>query len=88
MTKLRIVKEYRPWSPKAGIQEADIVDIPGGSEECAQFVSRVNAGSKSEFDIIDWELVLTTKMERPEILKNPTGGGTGKLLLPGKDFKA
>lgn len=83
--KIRIVKRYT-MGPKAGIEEADIVEIEGGAEGAAQFVSRINANPRHEFEIIDYEVVLITKMERPEIIKNPTGGGVGKVLLPGKDF--
>ncbi|UXO93782.1 hypothetical protein Pan1_67 [Pseudanabaena phage Pan1] len=84
--KIRIVKKYRAWHPKAGIEEADVVEIEGGAEGAARFVTAVNANRDHEFEIIDYEVALITKMERPEIIKNPTGGGTGKLLLPGKDF--
>lgn len=84
--KIRIVKRYRAGTPKAGIEEADIVEIAGGSEGAAQFVSRVNANPHHEFEIIDWEIALITKMDGPEVITNPTGGGVGKVLLPGKDF--
>lgn len=84
--KIRIVKRYRNGSPKAGIEEADVVEIEGGAEGCARFVAAINANPNHDFEIIDYEVALITKMERPEILKNPTGGGVGKVLLPGKDF--
>lgn len=84
--KIRIVKRYRSWHPKSGIEEADIVEIEGGAEGAARFVTAVNANEKHDFEIIDYEVALITKMERPEILKNPTGGGIGRVLLPGKDF--
>lgn len=84
--KIRIVKRYKNTSPKAGIEEADIVEIEGGAEGAAQFVARVNANPRHEYEIIDYEVALITKMERPEIVTNKTGGATGKVLLPGKDF--
>lgn len=84
--RIRIVKRYRNGSPKAGIEEADVVDIEGGAEGAARFVTAINANPNHDFEIIDYEVALITKMERPEILKNPTGGGVGKVLLPGKDF--
>lgn len=84
--KIRIVKRYKNDSPKAGIEEADIVEIEGGAEGAARFVTAVNASSAHDWEIIDYEVALLTKMERPEIIKNPTGGGKGKVLLPGKDY--
>jgi hypothetical protein len=84
--RIRIVKRYRNTSPKAGIEEADVVEIEGGAEGAARFVAAVNANKLHDFEIIDYEVVLITKMERPEILTNPTGGAVGRLLLPGKDF--
>ena len=77
--KIRIVKRYKNNSPLAGIVEADVVEIEGGAEGAAQFVSRVNANSRHEFEIIDYEVALITEMEKPEILINPTGGGVGKV---------
>ena len=84
--KIRIVKRYRAGTPKAGIEEADIVEIEGGSEGAARFVTAINANPRHEFEIIDYEIALITKMEGPEIITNPTGGGLGRVLLPGKDF--
>lgn len=84
--KIRIVKRYRNDHPKAGIEEADVVEIDGGAEGAARFVSAINANPRHDFEIIDYEVALITKMERPEILTNPTGGGIGRVLLPGKDF--
>lgn len=84
--KIRIVKRYNHLSPKVGIEEADIVEVEGGSEGAAMFVSKINASSKIDYEIIDWEVALITNMEGPEIITNPSGGGTGKVLLPGKDF--
>lgn len=83
--KIRIVKRYKN-GPKVGIEEADVVEIEGGSAGAAAFVSRINANPRHEFEIIDYEVALVTSMDRPEILTNPTGGATGKVLLPGKDF--
>ena len=85
--KIRIVKEYTD-GPLAGATEADIVEIEGGAEGCAAFIAAVNATPHIPYNIIDYEVVLITKMERPELLTNPTGGRIGKLLIPGKDFKA
>ncbi|ARB06155.1 hypothetical protein FDH38_gp101 [Dinoroseobacter phage vB_DshS-R5C] len=84
--KIRIVKRYNDLSPKAGITEADVVDIEGGAEGAARFVTAINANPNIDFEIIDYEVALITKMENPEILENKTGGATGKVLLPGKDF--
>ena len=84
--KIRIVKRYNNLSPKVGIEEADVVEIEGGAKGAANFVSKVNANSRIDYEIIDWEVALITKMERPEVIKNPSGGGVGKVLLPGKDF--
>lgn len=84
--KIRIVKRYKNGSPKAGIEEADVVEIEGGAEGAALFVTKINANPDHDFEIIDYEIALLTKMERPEVLSNPTGGGTGRVLLPGKDF--
>lgn len=84
--KIRIVKRYKNTSPKAGIEEADVVEIDGGAEGAARFVTMVNANPNHEYEIIDYEVALITKMERPEVITNPTGGGVGKVLLPGKDF--
>ena len=84
--KIRIVKRYKNTSPKAGITEADVVDIEGGADGAARFVTAINANPAHEFEIIDYEVALITQMERPEIIENKTGGGTGKVLLPGKDF--
>ena len=83
--RIRIVKRYKNDSPKAGIEEADIVDIEGGAEGAARFVTAVNGSSRHDYEIIDYEVALITKMEGPEIIKNPSGGGTGKLLIPGKN---
>lgn len=80
--KIRIVKRYNHLSPKVGIEEADIVEIEGGAEGAANFVSKINASQKIDYEIIDWEVALITKMEGPEVIKNPTGGGVGKLILP------
>jgi len=80
--QIRIVKRYNHLSPKVGIEEADIVEIEGGAQGAAMFVSKINANSKIDYEIIDWEVALITSMEGPEILKNPSGGGTGKLILP------
>lgn len=85
--KIRIVKKYTD-GPLAGCEEADVVDIEGGAVGAARFVTMVNATPHIPYEIIDWEVALITKMENPELLSNPTGGRTGKLLLPGKDFKA
>tara|TARA_R100001086_G_C11657008_1_gene209034 strand:- start:205 stop:468 length:264 start_codon:yes stop_codon:yes gene_type:complete len=84
--KIRIVKRYNHLSGKPGIEEADIVEIEGGAEGAARFVTAVNANPRIDYEIIDYEVALITQMERPEIITNPTGGGTGKVLLPGKDF--
>jgi len=84
--KIRIVKRYKNGSPKAGIEEADVVTIEGGADGAARFVAGVNANANHDFEIIDYEVALISKMERPEIIKNPTGGATGKVLLPGKDY--
>lgn len=84
--KIRIVKRYKNGSPKAGIEEADIVEIEGGSDGAARFITAINANPDHDFEIIDYEIALLTKMERPEIVTNPTGGATGRVLLPGKDF--
>ncbi len=84
--KIRIVKRYKAWSPFAGIEEADVVEIEDGAEGAARFVTAVNASDKLDYEIIDYEVALITRMERPELLKNPTGGGVGKVLLPGKDY--
>lgn len=83
---IRIVKRYRDGGPKAGIIEADTVEIEGGADGAARFVSRINANPRHDFEIIDYDVHLVTEMERAEILINPTGGGVGKVLLPGKDF--
>jgi len=80
--RLRIVKRYNHLSPKAGIEEADVVEIEGGAEGAAMFVSKINANSRIDYEIIDWEVALITKMEGPEVIKNETGGATGKLILP------
>jgi len=80
--RIRIVKRYNNLSPKVGIEEADTVEIEGGAQGAAMFVSKINANSKIDYEIIDWEVALITSMEGPEILKNPSGGGTGKLILP------
>lgn len=80
--RIRIVKRYKNTSPKAGIEEADVVDIEGGADGAARFVTSINANPNHDFEIIDYEVALITKMEGPEILKNPTGGGTGKVILP------
>lgn len=84
--RIRIVKRYNNNSPKAGIIEADVVEIEGGAEGAARFVTMVNANPRQEYEIIDYEVALITKMENPEVLENRTGGGIGKVLLPGKDF--
>lgn len=84
--KIRIVKRYKAGTPKAGIEEADIVELNGGAEGAARFVTAVNANPRQEYEIIDYEVALITQMERPEVITNPTGGATGKLLLPGKDY--
>ena len=81
MPKISIVKRYRSWHHKAGIEEADYVELED-SNACAEFVTAVNANDKCEFEIIDYSVALIAKMETPEILKNPTGGGVGKLILP------
>lgn len=80
--RIRIVKRYKNTSPKAGIEEADVVDIEGGADGAARFVTSINSNPNHDFEIIDYEVALITKMEGPEILKNPTGGGTGKVILP------
>ena len=80
--RIRIVKRYKSNSPKVGIEEADVVEIHGGADQAARFVVGVNASPTIDYEIIDWEIALISKMERPEILSNPTGGGTGKLILP------
>lgn len=80
--RIRIVKRYKNTSPKAGIEEADVVDIEGGADGAARFVTSINANPNHDFEIIDYEVALITSMEGPEILKNPTGGGTGKVILP------
>jgi hypothetical protein len=84
--KIRITKRYKDWSPKAGIEEVDTVEISGGSEGSAMFVTKVNATEKLDYEIVDYEVALISRMERPEIIKNPSGGGTGKLMVKGKDF--
>lgn len=66
----------------AGIEEADVVEIEGGPEACGEFVGKINANPRVPYDIIDYEVALITRMKQPEILKNPTGGRTGKLILP------
>jgi len=86
--KIRIVKRYKPGTPKAGIEEADIVEVGGGSDGCARFVAAVNANPRIDYEIVDYEAALVTNMERPEVIHNPTGGSTGRLLVPGKDFPA
>ena len=78
--KIRIVKRYRSWHPKAGIEEADVVEIEGGAAGAAQFVSRINANERHDFEIIDYEVALITQLEGPEILTNPTGGGKGRVV--------
>lgn len=87
MTMLRIVKRYNHRSNGlAGVEIADTANIPeGGPSECAAFVTAVNASKTLDYEIIDYEVALISKMERPEILTNPTGGATGKLL-PGVEF--
>jgi len=80
--RIRIVKRYNHLSPKVGIEEADVVEIEGGSEGAAMFVSKINANSRIDYEIIDWEVALITNMEGPEVINNPTGGGTGKLIMP------
>tara|TARA_R110000787_G_scaffold631_8_gene2355 strand:- start:109 stop:360 length:252 start_codon:yes stop_codon:yes gene_type:complete len=80
--KIRIVKKYNHLSPKSGIEEADVVEIEGGAEGAAMFVSKINANHRIDYQIIDWEIALISKMERPEVLTNRTGGGTGKLIMP------
>ncbi len=79
--KIRIVKKYNNLSPKAGIEEADVVEIEGGASGAARFVTAINANDKIDFDIIDYEVALITKMEKPEIVTNKTGGATGKLII-------
>ena len=80
--RIRIVKRYNNRSPQSGIEEADIVDIEGGAAGAARFVTAVNASKVLDYEIIDYEVALITKMEGPEILSNKTGGGTGKLIMP------
>lgn len=84
--RIRIVKQYKSTSPKAGIEEADTLTIEGGAEGAALFVTRVNMNDRLDYTIIDYEVALVSKMERPEIITNKSGGATGKLLVPGKDF--
>jgi len=78
--KIEITKQYRSTSPKAGIIETDTVEVEGGADGAARFVSRINANPRHEFEIIDYNVKLVTKLEGPRIIKNPTGGGTGKLI--------
>jgi hypothetical protein len=80
--RIRIVKRYNNLSPMSGIEEADVVEIEGGSAGAARFVIGINASPTIDYEIIDWEVVLITKMEGPEIIKNETGGATGKLIMP------
>lgn len=80
--RIRIVKRYNNLSPMSGIEEADVVEIEGGSAGAANFVSKINASCRMDYEIIDWEVVLITKMEGPEVLKNDTGGAIGKLIMP------
>lgn len=84
--KIRIVKRYKNTSPKVGIEEADIVEVEGGADGAARFVTAINANPNHEFEIIDYEVALITQMERPEVITNPSGGAIGKVLLPGRDF--
>jgi hypothetical protein len=84
--KIRIVKRYKDWSPFAGMEEADTVEIEDGAEGAARFITAVNASDQLDYQIIDYEVALVTTMNRPELITNPTGGGVGKLLLPGKDY--
>lgn len=81
MTTLRIVKRYNHRSNGlAGVEVADTVNLPGaGSHECAQFVTRVNSNDELDYEIIDYEVALISKMDAPEILTNPTGGKVGKI---------
>lgn len=81
MAKIRILKKYKSWSEKAGIEEADYVELED-SNACAEFVTKVNANDDLDWEIVDYEVALITKMEGPEITKNPTGGGVGRLILP------
>ncbi|HEY7822707.1 MAG TPA: hypothetical protein VIG24_07745 [Acidimicrobiia bacterium] len=84
--RIRITKRYNRLSPKAGITEVDVVDIEGGAEGAARFVTSVNANPHIDYEIVDYEVALITRMENPEIIENKTGGALGKVLLPGKDF--
>jgi len=70
--KIRIVKRYNNLSPKAGIEEADVVEVEGGAEGAARFVTGINASDKIDFEIIDYEIALITKMEGPEVITNNT----------------
>lgn len=81
MKKIRILKLYKSSSPKAGIEEADYVELKNASD-AAEFVSKINATERLDYEIIDWDVAMITSMDAPEIVKNPTGGGTGKLILP------
>ena len=81
MSRIRIVKEYKSWSPKAGIIEADSVTIGGGADACARFVTAANASDALDYRIIDYEVPLISKMSAPEILENRTGGRKGKIKV-------
>jgi len=75
--QIRIVKQYNHLSPKNGIVEVDFVEVPS-VEEAAQFVTRINANKKLDFEIVDYD-TFTMSAGNREILENPTGGYTGKL---------
>ena len=75
---VRIIKQYNHRSPKNGIIETDSIDFKG-IEEAARFVTGVNANKKLDYDIIDYSRVLIGGGSK-EIITNPTGGYTGKLI--------
>ncbi len=72
---IRIFKRY-----KNGIESEDVVSIEGGAEGAAKFITKINAKTNHDFEILDWEVVLVGKGDHGEqIVKNPTGGRTGTL---------
>ena len=74
---IRIVKQYNNRSAKNGIIEVDQLSFES-LDAAAQFISKVNANRKIDYDIIDYERALITSGNK-EIIVNPTGGYMGKL---------
>lgn len=81
MPVMRIYKKYNRLSKLKGIVQTDTIKFEtkkDGLDFCKAIVEQNKKGTL-EWDLLDYEWLLTNPATGSEILENPTGGFTGHI---------